>query len=256
MSDLTEQLMKQLRFISNASNAFLSQKKQKLTGQQRVLAVLAVEDGLNQGYLAEVLDLRPSSLAELLKKMELSGDILRQEDPNDKRIKRVFLTENGKEKAAQYRKQQSPAASDAFFAGLTNEEQEQFSHYLEKIVAGWALDFQKQSQKFIDPMDRLKAAQELQEAYLHQFDDWQNMTKEERRNVKRQMRQEMRDEMRNGDWAMQRGFGMPPRPPRFPRGFGEDPRAFRSREDFFGKGVFTRDDAKKEADSEDEWHDF
>ncbi len=96
MSTMTDHLMKQLRFISEASNAFMSQNNQRLSGQQRVLAVLNLEDGLVQGYLAEVLDLRPSSLAELLKKMENSGDIQRKEDAADKRIKRIYLTETGR----------------------------------------------------------------------------------------------------------------------------------------------------------------
>lgn len=96
MSTMTDHLMKQLRFISEASNAFMSQNNQRLSGQQRVLAVLNLEDGLVQNYLAEVLDLRPSSLAELLKKMENSGDIQRKEDAADKRIKRIYLTETGR----------------------------------------------------------------------------------------------------------------------------------------------------------------
>ena len=98
MSTMTDHLMKQLRFISEASNAFMSQNNQRLSGQQRVLAVLNLEDGLVQSYLAEVLDLRPSSLAELLKKMENSGDIQRKEDAADKRIKRIYLTETGRKK--------------------------------------------------------------------------------------------------------------------------------------------------------------
>jgi DNA-binding MarR family transcriptional regulator len=96
---MTDHLMKQLRFISEASNTFMSQNNQRLSGQQRVLAVLNLEDGLVQNYLAEVLDLRPSSLAELLKKMESSGDIQRKEDAADKRIKRIFLTATGRKKS-------------------------------------------------------------------------------------------------------------------------------------------------------------
>ena len=45
MSEFTKDLMRQLRFISSASNAFMS-TRQKLTGQQRVLAILVKEDGL------------------------------------------------------------------------------------------------------------------------------------------------------------------------------------------------------------------
>ncbi len=63
--------------------------RQKLTGQQRVLAIL-VKKTDNQSQLAEILDIRLSSLAELMKKMEKSNDVLRKEEKHDKRIKRVF----------------------------------------------------------------------------------------------------------------------------------------------------------------------
>ena len=106
--------------------------RQKLTGQQRVLAILVKEDGLIQSQLAEILDIRPSSLAELMKKMEKSNDVLRKEEEHDKRIKRVFLTEKGRQKAKKI-SHVGEDMSEAFFAGLTEEEQENFSEYLQKI---------------------------------------------------------------------------------------------------------------------------
>lgn len=81
MSEFTDDLMKQLRFISQASNAFMRDHKQKLTGQQRVLAVLAHADNLNQSYLAAILDLRPSSLAELLKKWSKTAILFGRRTP-------------------------------------------------------------------------------------------------------------------------------------------------------------------------------
>nr|WP_232850426.1 MarR family winged helix-turn-helix transcriptional regulator [Enterococcus innesii] len=117
MSTMTDHLMKQLRFISEASNAFMSQNNQRLSGQQRVLAVLNLEDGLVQNYLAEVLDLRPSSLAELLKKMENSGDIQRKEDAADKRIKRIYLTETGQKKQKNYWHKKKPPTVKHFLLG-------------------------------------------------------------------------------------------------------------------------------------------
>ena len=163
MSEFTKDLMRQLRFISSASNAFMS-TRQKLTGQQRVLAILVKEDGLIQSQLAEILDIRPSSLAELMKKMEKSNDVLRKEEEHDKRIKRVFLTENGKQKA-QKLSHVGEDMSEAFFAGLTEEEQENFSEYLQKISAGWQEEFQKQAGRFVDPMDRLRQMQAMREQF-------------------------------------------------------------------------------------------
>lgn len=190
MSKLTDDLMKQLRFISEAGNYFMSQKKQKLTGQQRVLAILKLEDGLTQNYLAEVLDLRPSSVAELLKKMETNGDITRTEDEQDKRTKHVHLTDTGRQKAETNASLKNDDYSETFFAGLNADEQTQFSDYLQKISDGWDEDFQKNSAKFVDPTDKFKAMLNMRDQMMHMRDD---MTDEEIN----QMRHEMRKNMHN-----------------------------------------------------------
>jgi len=197
MSKLTDDLMKQLHFISEAGNTFMHEKKQRLTGQQRVLAILRLEDGLSQSYLGEVLDLRPSSIAELLKKLENSGDITRKEDENDKRTKLVYLTANGRKKADDNASLKDADYSESFFSGLNDDEQQQFSIYLEKIADGWDDNFKKQTDKFVDPMDRMQYMQKIHETMMEKFgDDWQDMSPEDMRH---QMRKEMRKAMKNGD---------------------------------------------------------
>lgn len=188
MSQLTDDLMKQLRFISEAGNYFMSQKKQKLTGQQRVLAILKLEDGLTQNYLAEVLDLRPSSLAELMKKMENNGDITRQEDENDKRSKHVFLTEAGRKKATENASLKNEDYSEAFLAGLNEDEQVQFSTYLQKISDGWDDEFKQNSEKFIDPTDRFKAMLNMRDQMMGMRQD---MTPDEINHMRHEMRKQM-----------------------------------------------------------------
>ena len=233
MSEFTKDLMRQLHFISSASNAFVS-KRQKLNGQQRVLAILAKEDGLIQSQLAEILDIRPSSLAELMKKMEKNGDVLRREEEHDKRIKRVFLTENGKQKAQKFNHADEDM-SEAFFAGLTEEEQENFSEYLQKISGGWQEEFQKQAGRFVDPMDRLRQMQAMREQFAENWqEDWRNLSREEQHRMRNQMQREMRNASRD-----------------FSRNFKHD-----FRRNFWGsRDCF--DGANKTKDSEDtEWEDF
>lgn len=196
MSEFTKDLMRQLRFISSASNAFMS-KRQKLNGQQRVLAILAKEDGLIQSQLAEILDIRPSSLAELMKKMEKSGDVIRKEEEHDKRIKRVFLTANGQQKAQKF-SYAGEDMSEAFFAGLNEQEQEKFSEYLQKIAAGWQEEFQKQTGRFVDPMDRLRQMQALREQFAENWqEDWQHLSREEQHRMRNRMKREMRNASRD-----------------------------------------------------------
>ncbi|WP_125569129.1 MarR family winged helix-turn-helix transcriptional regulator [Companilactobacillus insicii] len=208
MSKLTDDLMKQLRFISEASNNFMHQKKQRLTGQQRVLAILRLEDGLSQRYLTEVLDLRPSSVAELLKKLETNGDILRKEDENDKRTKLVYLTDSGRKKAEDNASLKDEDYSETFFAGLNDEDQKIFSDNLTKIANGWDEDFKQKADKFVDPMDRMQQMQKVHESMMEKFgDDWQDMSPEDMRH---QMRKQMRKAMKDGDLSANYGMGFMP----------------------------------------------
>lgn len=188
MSKLTDDLMKQLRFISEAGNFYMGQKKQKLTGQQRVLAILKLEDGLTQNYLAEVLDLRPSSLAELLKKMENNDDIKRVEDENDKRSKHVFLTDTGRKKAEDNASLKNEDYSAAFFAGLNDDEKQQFSDSLQKISDGWDDDFKNNADKFVDPTDKFKAMLNMRDQMMNMRQD---MTAEDIEHMRHEMRKNM-----------------------------------------------------------------
>lgn len=233
MSEFTKDLMRQLRFISSASNAFMS-KRQRLNGQQRVLAILAKEDGLIQSQLAEILDIRPSSLAELMKKMEKSGDVVRRAEEQDKRIKRIFLTDNGKQKA-QIFSRTSEDRSESFFAGLTAEEQQTFSDYLQKISAGWQEDFQRQAGRFVDPMDRLRQIQAVRGQFSGNWqEEWQNLSREEQHRVRKQMKREMHNASRD-----------------FSRNFNHD-----FRQNFWNnRDHFTEFDQQKKPE-DTEWEDF
>lgn len=62
----------------------------------RVLRLLSREDGRSSRELSEALDIRPSSLSQMLDKMERDQAILREKDPSDMRVTRVSLTEAGK----------------------------------------------------------------------------------------------------------------------------------------------------------------
>ncbi|APX71148.1 MarR family winged helix-turn-helix transcriptional regulator [Companilactobacillus allii] len=202
MSKSTDDLMKQLHFVSTAGNNFMHQNKQRLSGQQRVLAILRLEDGLSQRYLGEVLDLRPSSIAELLKKLENNNYIIRKEDKADKRTKLVYLTDTGKDKADDNASLKDNDYSELFFSGLSDDQMSQFSDILQKIADGWDDDFKKQANKFIDPMDRMQYMQKIHETMMAKFgDDCQNMSPDD-------IRQKIRKEIRNGNFSDYQQMGM------------------------------------------------
>jgi MarR family transcriptional regulator, transcriptional regulator for hemolysin len=65
--------------------------------QWRVIAYLYYEDGQFQSQLAELMMMEKAPLGTLIDKLEASGYISRRPDPNDRRLKRVFITAQGRE---------------------------------------------------------------------------------------------------------------------------------------------------------------
>ena len=103
-------------------------------GQGLVLRILAENDGLSQMELAEKLDIRPSSLGELVAKLEESGHVERRPNENDKRVMNVYLTEKGREAVNAFVNPRQKAA-DEWCAGMSDEEKEQLSGLLDKMIA-------------------------------------------------------------------------------------------------------------------------
>jgi MarR family transcriptional regulator for hemolysin len=61
--------------------------------QWQVLSRLERSEGLKQAELAEMLDLQPITLTRLVDRLCENGLIERRADPDDRRAKRLFLTE-------------------------------------------------------------------------------------------------------------------------------------------------------------------
>ncbi len=101
-------------------------------GQTHLLLLISQNNGASQGDLAERMDVRPSSMTEMLMKMEQAGFITRKQDDKDQRIMRIFLTEDG-EKIAD----ESKAAVENFitkiFSCLTPEEQDNMLNLIKRV---------------------------------------------------------------------------------------------------------------------------
>lgn len=60
--------------------------------QWQVLAYLAKSDGLRQGALAELLEVRPISLGRQIDRLERGGLVRREAHPTDRRARLLWLT--------------------------------------------------------------------------------------------------------------------------------------------------------------------
>lgn len=65
-------------------------------GQAMILRILHGREGLSQRELGDMLLLGKPTITAMLQRMERAGTIVREQDPDDQRITRVRLTEDGR----------------------------------------------------------------------------------------------------------------------------------------------------------------
>ncbi|WP_051261092.1 MarR family winged helix-turn-helix transcriptional regulator [Desulfovibrio inopinatus] len=98
--------------------------------QGRVLSIIREQGPINQGDLLEMLDVRSSSLSEVLAKLERHGFISRERDETDKRRFIISATPQ----AAIPGQTEDDVTPASLFNGLDDEERRQLGAILEKLV--------------------------------------------------------------------------------------------------------------------------
>lgn len=106
-------------------------------GQGRVLKLLKMQPEITQKELSDLMDMRPQSLGDLLRKLEQKGYITRIQAENDKRAMIIRLTEKGAKAEIQDDKQ---LGFETLFDCLAEEEQIRLSEYLKRIIDDWRGD--------------------------------------------------------------------------------------------------------------------
>ena len=90
-----------------------------------VLTHLYRKDGITQSELAENLELEKPSLGRLLDRLESKGWVRRAADPQDRRAKRVFLTDQVEEPMQVMRDIAAGVREDAL-SGLSADDRDRF----------------------------------------------------------------------------------------------------------------------------------
>ena len=98
-----------------------------------LLHLLEKESGVSQTHLAEMMDIRPQSLSEMLCRLEGEGLLERRVSESDKRSSQVYITEKGRRVSGEMRARHEQFAQE-FFSVLTDAEQETLSALLEKVI--------------------------------------------------------------------------------------------------------------------------
>ncbi|TPG12469.1 MarR family winged helix-turn-helix transcriptional regulator [Sphingomonas oligophenolica] len=64
--------------------------------QWRALTALSRHEGINQGGLADLLEVEPITLCRMVDRLEEAGHVERRRDPGDRRAWRIYLTDRSR----------------------------------------------------------------------------------------------------------------------------------------------------------------
>ena len=103
-------------------------------GQTPMIFALSHQDGRTNSELAELLEVTPATITNMVKRMEKAGFVQRKGDPADERVKRVWLTKQGEAKVNDLQNVVSRLETISF-GNLSEQEQAQFAELMEKILS-------------------------------------------------------------------------------------------------------------------------
>lgn len=106
-----------------------------VTGPQaRLLFYLTRNEGENQGFYAEELDVEPITLCRMVDRLEESGMIERRRSPADRRAWLLYLTDRSRDKIPEMRECIDQLLEE-MLAGISPEERDEFARLLTAIGA-------------------------------------------------------------------------------------------------------------------------
>jgi DNA-binding MarR family transcriptional regulator len=100
--------------------------------QWRVLTVLRRQEGINQGLLAELLEVEPITACRMVDRLQEAGLVERRADPNDRRAWLLFLTSQAKSLLDSLHPEALEMIDEAM-TGLAAEERAQLHNLLIRV---------------------------------------------------------------------------------------------------------------------------
>lgn len=106
-----------------------------VTGPQaRLLLTLHRSPGENQGAYAERLEVEPITLCRMVDRLEEAGLVERHPDPDDRRARRLHLTDKSKAMIERLRERADRLVDD-MLQGVSEDERETFRRVLTQVGA-------------------------------------------------------------------------------------------------------------------------
>ena len=100
--------------------------------QWRVLTTLSRVEGINQGGLADRLEVEPITLCRMIDRLEEAGHVERRRDPTDRRAWRIHLTDKSRPLLDKLHVVADGLLDDAL-AGIDDHNRMLFSETLQRI---------------------------------------------------------------------------------------------------------------------------
>lgn len=129
-----------IAFITNKYNKEITElfnqrlQEHNITRVQWIaLFYIGNNEGITQRDLAQILDSNESSIVRLIDRMEKENTVKREKDPTDRRVTKLFLTEEGMKKRDEILPIGEKFSKDCI-KGISDEDLETFKEVLNKMV--------------------------------------------------------------------------------------------------------------------------
>lgn len=110
-----------------------NRRKHPNPGFGHILDILAENDGVRQQQIAEMLHIRPQSVSEAIRGMELQGLVCRKSDEQDKRCTLIYITDLGLTRRIEAENNRIAKARE-IFSCLTEAEKQTLHTLLHKVT--------------------------------------------------------------------------------------------------------------------------
>lgn len=113
---------------------FANQVEEKTDNALATLQLLSEGENVTAGDISEALDIKPSSVTQIIKKLEEAGTAQREKSKQDSRVTIVKITDKGRESLDEH-SSISTTLKDVLFQGFAEDELETLNKYLERMVS-------------------------------------------------------------------------------------------------------------------------
>ncbi|AVK83487.1 MarR family transcriptional regulator [Lysinibacillus sp. B2A1] len=139
-----KEILREIGMIARALDSIsnIEFKEIDLTkGQYLYLVRIGENPGIIQEKLAEMIKVDRTTAARAIKQLEVHGFIEKKDDEHNKKIKKLFPTEKGKQ-VFPFIKRENDHSNRVALAGLSESEAETLFHLLERVRKNIEIDWE------------------------------------------------------------------------------------------------------------------